>query len=52
MVGEIQSCHSWWLIFEVSLEQRFATVASRGVGHNRTDWIDRRCRRPGCARRG
>src|ERR1035441_9066116 len=36
MVGEIQSCQSWWLMLEVSFEQRVATVASSGVGHNRT----------------
>ena len=36
MVGEIQSRQSWWLMLEVSFEQRVATVASRGVGHNRT----------------
>jgi hypothetical protein len=36
MLGEIQSCQSWWLMLEVSYEQRVATVASSGVGHNRT----------------
>jgi hypothetical protein len=32
MVGEIQSCQSWWLMLEVSFEQRVVTVASRGGG--------------------
>ena len=36
MVGEIQSFQSRWLMLEVSFEQRVATVASTGVGHNRT----------------
>ena len=36
MAGEIQSCQSWWLMFEVTFEQRVVTVASSGVGHDRT----------------
>jgi len=36
MVCEIQSCHCWRLMFEFSLEQSVAAVASRGVAHNRT----------------
>ena len=36
MVGEIQSFQSRWLMLEVSFEQSVATVASTGVGHNRT----------------
>src|ERR1700752_4552566 len=36
MLGEIQSCQSWWLMLEVSFEQSDSAVASRGVGHNRT----------------
>ena len=48
MVAEIQSCQSWWLMLAVSFEQRVATVASRGVGHNRTVAAGgRRCPAPG-----
>lgn len=36
MFVEIQSCHCWWLMLDMSFEQSVATVASRGVGHNRT----------------
>src|SRR5690349_2990828 len=36
MVGEIQLCQFWWLMLDVDFEQSVSTVASRGVGHNRT----------------